>query len=82
MENFDVACKKLMNRIKNVIPEGSTRARIRATTRVSRKLEESSIGETLGDEGRGMVVVVIVSVGGSVCFERVIDVLRSVVVFK
>ena len=57
LENFDVACKKLMDRIKHILPEGSSRARIRATTRVSRKLEEGSIGETLGDEARGMVVV-------------------------
>ena len=46
-----------MERIKHVIPEGSARARIRATTRVSRRLEDGSIGETLGDEARGMVVV-------------------------
>ena len=57
LENFDVACKKLMDRIKHILPEGSSRARIRATTRVSLKLEEGSIGETLGDEARGMVVV-------------------------
>ena len=57
LENFDAACKKLMERIKHMLPEGSARARIRATTRVSRKLEDGSIGETLGDEARGMAVV-------------------------
>ena len=57
LENFDKACKTLMQRLRHIIPEGSTRARIRATTRESRKLEEGSIGETLGDEARGMVVL-------------------------
>ena len=61
LENFDIACKKLMTRIKHVIPEGCKQARIRATTRVSRKLEDGTIGETLGDEARGMARAVVAS---------------------
>ena len=37
--------------------EGSTRARIRATTRLSKHMHDGHIGETLGDEARGFVVV-------------------------
>ena len=47
----------MMKKLKHIMPEGNKRARIRATTRVSRKLEDGTIGETLGDESRGMVVV-------------------------
>ena len=57
LEDFDRACKKLMAKIKTVLPEGSTRARIRATSRVSKTLQDGTVGETLGDEARGMVVI-------------------------
>ena len=57
LEDFDRACKKLMAKIKTVLPEGSTRARIRATGRVSKTLQDGTVGETLGDEARGMVVI-------------------------
>jgi hypothetical protein len=57
LEDFHKNCRILMDRIKHVLPEGSTRARIRATTRMSRQMHEGQIGETLGDESRGMVVV-------------------------
>ena len=46
-----------MERIKGFLPEGSTRARIRATSRVSRTLQDGSLGDTLGDENLGMVVI-------------------------
>ena len=57
LEDFHKNCKLLMDKIKHVLPEGSTRARIRATTRMSRQMQEGKIGDTLGDESRGMVVV-------------------------
>ena len=57
LENFDRACKTLMAKIKTVLPEGSTRARIRATTRISKTLEDGTVGDTLGEEARGMVVI-------------------------
>ncbi len=57
LQCFDTACRQLMNRIKGILPEGCPRARIRATTRVSRKLEHGTLQESMGDEARGMVVV-------------------------
>ena len=57
LEDFDRACKTLMAKIKTILPEGSTRARIRATTRISKTLQDGTVGETLGDEARGMVVI-------------------------
>ena len=45
-----------MKKVKQIIPEGCPRARIRATTRVSKRLADGTISETLGDESRGMVV--------------------------
>ena len=56
LEQFDKACRELMKKIKQIIPEGCPRARIRATTRVSKRLADGTISETLGDESRGMVV--------------------------
>ena len=46
-----------MAKIKEFLPEGSNRARIRATSRVSKSLEDGTIGETLGEEARGLVVL-------------------------
>ena len=40
-----------------LLNQGCPRARIRATTRVSRKLDDGTLAETLGDEAQGMVVV-------------------------
>ena len=57
LEIFDQACKRLMAKIKQFLPEGSSRARIRATNRVSKTLEDGTIGDTLGDEARGLVVL-------------------------
>ena len=39
------------------IHQACPRARIRATTRASRKMEDGALGDTLGDKARGMVVV-------------------------
>ena len=58
LENFDSCCRRLMKRIKSIIPDGCPRARIRATSRVTRRLDDAgTLADTLGDEARGMVVV-------------------------
>ena len=56
-EAFTRACSKLMSRFRSVIPEGCSRARIRATRRECREPTEGTLGDTLGDEATGMVVV-------------------------
>lgn len=57
LEVFDDACKRLMSRIKDFLPEGSTRARIRTTPRASKTFEDGTLGDTLGDEAQGLVVL-------------------------
>ena len=57
MERFDAACKKLGERIKSVLPQGSHRARIRATSREVRQPKDGTLAETLGEESVGLVVV-------------------------
>ena len=57
LEDWDRACKALMDKVKRVLPEGSTRARIRATSRVQKNLQDGTLGDTLGDEARGMVII-------------------------
>ena len=54
LEQFSKSCKRLMDRIKHVLPEGCPRARIRATARSSRKLDTGLLGETLGKESSGI----------------------------
>ena len=49
--------KNNLAEVKQIIPEGCSRTRIRATTRVSKKLADGTISQTLGDESRGMVVL-------------------------
>ena len=56
-ESFQDACGQLMDKFRSVIPEGYLRARIRATNRESREPIEGELGETLGEEAIGMVVV-------------------------
>ena len=56
-ESFQAACSALMGRFQNVVPDGCVRARIRATRRETREPRESVLGETLGDEACGFVVV-------------------------
>ena len=46
-----------MGRFKNVLPEGCLRARIRATKRESLNAKEGCLGDTLGEESHGMVIV-------------------------
>jgi hypothetical protein len=56
-EGFLSATTTLMEKFRSVLPVGSLRARIRATRREPRQVEEQELGSTLGEEGCGMVVV-------------------------
>ena len=56
-ENFHGACRKMMDRFRSVLPEGSRRARIRMSRRESREPTEGTLDETLGEEACGMVIV-------------------------
>ena len=42
---------------KSVLPQGSLRARIRATSREVRHARDGTLGDTLGEERLGMVIV-------------------------
>ena len=44
-------------RIKSVLPQGHHRARIRATSRETRQPKDGTLGDTLGEESVGLVVV-------------------------
>ena len=55
-KSFHVACRKMTGRVKNVLPEGCLRARIRATKRETLNDKEGCLGDTLGDESHGMVI--------------------------
>ena len=57
LEKFDGACRKLMSRIKSVLPHGCPRARIRATSREVRQPRDGELGDTLGEESTGLVIV-------------------------
>ena len=54
-EAFHGACGKIMERFRDVLPEGSRRARIRMTRRESHQPTEGTFDETLGEEACGMV---------------------------
>ena len=75
-EAFHSACSTLMSKIKTVIPEGSPRARIRATRREFRVPKEGELGETLGEEAHGMVVV---DAGGHPLKYDALSVMESIV---
>jgi hypothetical protein len=57
LEKFDGACRKLMSRIKSVLPHGCPRARIRATSREIRQPRDGELADTLGEEATGLVIV-------------------------
>jgi hypothetical protein len=56
-EQFHAACGLLMNKFKSVMPEGSMRARIRATKRETLENYDTELGATLCQESCGMIVV-------------------------
>ena len=45
-----------MGTFNTILPEGSLNVRVRCTSRESKNLKDSSLGETLGDESTGMVL--------------------------
>ena len=55
LATFEESCRKLMGTFNTLLPEGSLKVRVRCTSRESKHLKESSLGETLGDEATGMV---------------------------
>ena len=75
-EAFTAACAKLKEKIESVVPQGNRRARIRASNRESRYPKECEIGETLGEEVSGMVVV---DMGGHPLKYDCLTVLESIV---
>ena len=58
LADFDESCRKLMGTFNTLLPEGSLKVRVRYTSRESKHLKESSLGETLGDEATGMVQLI------------------------
>ena len=57
MEAFQNACDKLMGRFESVLPKGCLKARIRYTKRESRDAPSASLGDTLGSDATGYVIV-------------------------
>ena len=55
LATFEESCRRLMGTFNTLLPEGSLKVRVRCTSRESKHLKESSLGETLGDEATGMV---------------------------
>jgi hypothetical protein len=75
-EAFTAACAELKENIESVVPHGNRRARIRASNRESRCPKAGELGDTLGDEASGMVVV---DVGGHPLKYDCLTVLESIV---
>jgi hypothetical protein len=57
LADFDAACRRLMASFGTVLPEGSLKARIRCTTRESKEVKDETLGDTLGGEAEGLVMV-------------------------
>ena len=57
LAEFEASCKRMMASFGAVLPEGSLKARIRCTTRESKNAAEGLLGDTLGDEAEGLVMV-------------------------
>ena len=57
LASFDDSCRRLMCTFNSTLPESSLKARIRYTTRECKNLRSGSIGETLGDEAEGFVMI-------------------------
>ena len=57
-ESYANATDTLMGRLRSVLPEGSTKCRIRATARESRDpLGSGTLMDTMGEETVGMVMI-------------------------
>ena len=57
LTTFDNCCQTLMAAFRTHLPEGSLKARIRATTRESKKASDGHLGDQLGEESTGMVTI-------------------------
>ena len=58
LEDFSDACKAVTSRFKDLLPKGSNCVEVRVSAKDRVKVRnEGSLGETLGDEPTGMVVV-------------------------
>ena len=57
LASFDDSCRRLMCTFNSTLPESSLKARIRYTTRECKTSRSGSIGETLGDEAEGFVMI-------------------------
>ena len=59
-ERFQNATESLVDRFRNVIPEGTHQARIRCSKREmldARRVGQGTLGDTLGDENTGLVLI-------------------------
>ena len=59
-ERFQNATESLVDRFRNVIPEGTHQARIRCSKRETldpRRVGQGALGDTLGDENTGLVLI-------------------------
>ena len=56
-ETYARAADTLMGRLRSVLPEGSTRCRIRASAREGREPQQGTLLDTLGDETVGYVMI-------------------------
>ena len=54
---FHEACEQLIRTQGTVLPKGSLKARVRFTTRESTRNVDELLGDTLGDESEGLVMV-------------------------
>jgi hypothetical protein len=51
------ACRTLVAKFKHVLPTGNNRVRVRVTGRDKINAKDSSLGNTLGEESTGMVII-------------------------
>ena len=56
-EDFSDACRTLVAKFKHVLPTGNNRVRVRVTGRDKINAKDSSLGNTLGEESTGMVII-------------------------
>ena len=56
-EDFSDACRTLASKWKHLLPTGNNRVRVRMTGKDKVKVKESTLGQTLGEESTGMVVM-------------------------
>ena len=57
LENFVRGCGTFVDLLRSVLPEGSRKARIHFSRRETGQLSNITLGQTLGEEAQGMVVI-------------------------